>query len=394
MGLETSPHMAAKKTAKPSAITAPHEGPWGVPPAEATRWTAKMVRGSQNIRLTHENEDEGVEELEFPLEDLSIATLREWWGSGRYQLQWMGDAAGKRIACGNARPFTLTPQAGDANFVEPEDDEEEDDEDEDDEEEESDEVAPPPPTVFDPMATALQMVGVVNSLKAQEVSAQMQAFKDMQESAINMARLMFDQKASKRARKDEREASRRAEENGMAGMGAALGEIAKAVQAQGEFMLRQSAEMEALKAQLAQGQPSDPTAPFVVAPGDSIASVATATIANQVVQQMPNILGGVGALANAYLDSRQEKKKAAENAQQQAAASHAASAMRSPVTVPFTPNAAPASPPPPPPEQRANTGLPPGDPIAWSTPKDPEPEPVKAKEKTIIPGVDSGVAPS
>jgi hypothetical protein len=82
----------------------------GSPPANATHWQLRRQTAGGWSRCDFAAGDGDVAVAEWPLGELSLATVRRRWGAGTYRVVWMASTP-KRKPCGTGRPFILKPPA-------------------------------------------------------------------------------------------------------------------------------------------------------------------------------------------------------------------------------------------------------------------------------------------
>lgn len=88
-----------------------HEPVFGKIPTRATHWSAKRLTPEGPRRLQWAAPGADAEGREWPLAELSSATLRERWGDGEFEVLWVGYARdGKRSALGHSPAVTIPPQ--------------------------------------------------------------------------------------------------------------------------------------------------------------------------------------------------------------------------------------------------------------------------------------------
>jgi len=80
---------------------------WGAPPNEATRFSLnRQLPGGATAKIGLQGQD-GIRRYDFPLSVLSVEWIRDHWGSGRYQANWLVDYQGKRVPRGRSRVVEL-----------------------------------------------------------------------------------------------------------------------------------------------------------------------------------------------------------------------------------------------------------------------------------------------
>src|SRR6516164_6933662 len=84
-----------------------------------TQWSVHRLMGEVSARLGHPDAD-GVTCERWPIADLSIATLRERWGAGRYRCNWFGVVEGKNASLGKSPVIELTATNAENETPEPE----------------------------------------------------------------------------------------------------------------------------------------------------------------------------------------------------------------------------------------------------------------------------------
>lgn len=88
----------------------------GTPPERTTHWSIARIENGKPKKLDYPNSI-GVRVTEWPLEELTIANVRERWGAGTFKCSWMindpsaEEPGDKRRPNGHGPPFSLDPEA-------------------------------------------------------------------------------------------------------------------------------------------------------------------------------------------------------------------------------------------------------------------------------------------
>lgn len=264
--------MARARTVTETLANDPNS-PWGTIPPGALRFTCHI----DGKRQTWQN-DVGVVEHEFPIDDLSLELIRERWGDGAVLLSWQGEKDGKRGTCGTGRRFTLSPL-----------------EDEEDEEEQGNApqvLAPAAPSMgggniqeaFALLAGLESMADnrakTINAMKNAEVKMALDAHQANANTQLEMMRLVM-------GREDRKDEAAAAAQSG--GVLEVLKSIAGAVEALGARMTK----LESGEGEDEGGLLDDMT----IQPGQSVGEVAAAVAMNAMKENLPGIVTGLASMA-------------------------------------------------------------------------------------------------